>query len=194
MKTCTSMSKQLNRLPVMWILAVLLIGSVGLETVKAQGYMDIATSNACNAGYSGVWIIGNVCDLGGSINIKTDDAIDIQCDNQTDRWSIDFYEEPADADPNAPASQATRYRLCPGNGYLAKDADGRQVLRCNFWESVDNVAKQLEFELQTITDPNIRAVSWLTRELDNPNVICGIAGRGDDGSASGSGGQTIDGD
>lgn len=186
MKKCTSKSEKLNRLSVC-MLTMLLFG-----TASAQDYLNVDASKACSAGYSGTWIIGDVCDLGNRIDLKTDDAIDIQCDNQTGRWNIDFYEEPANADPNDLVSQATRYALCPGNGYLAKGDNGQPVLRCNYWEPASNVAKQLEFELQAITDPGIRNISWLTRELDNPNVVCGIAGRPEGDRDKGTGNNVVE--
>lgn len=178
-----------NRFPVIATLAIWLC-----STVNAQEFLTIEKGKVCHSGFGGTWIIGDVCALGNRMELKTDDAIDIQCDGQTGRWSVDFYVEPAGVDLNDPVSQATRYGLCPGNGYLGEDEDGQPVLRCNYWEPASHVTKQLEFALQPSTKPGIKHMSWLSRELDNPNVVCGIVNRGDDGSASGSGGQTIDGD
>lgn len=188
MKSRTNISKHLS---VLTMMSVLLTGAMALETATAQNLMDAQISNTCHSGFTGTWIIGNACDLGGRTNLKTDDAMVVQCDADTKLWSVDFYEEPANADPNDPISQATRYPLCPGNGRLLTNADGELVLRCNFWESVDNVAKQLELQPQASTEPNIKSISWQSSELENPNVVCGIAGRPESGTDVGSGGQTI---
>lgn len=170
------------------VLTVLLCGVV-MTTARAQNELVAGSASACDAGFAETWIIGSACDLGGKTDIKANDAIHIQCDTKTERWTIEFYEEPAINDPQSP-SESTRYEICPGNGFLTKNANGKPMLQCNFWEPESNVAKQLEFVLEPITNPRVRSMRWLSRERDNPNVICGIAGRpGDDDTASR--GQTI---
>jgi len=182
----------MRRLSALGLLSTLVTTTMTLNTVIAQDNMHVELDKGCNAGFAGTWIIGNACDVGGNTNLKTDDAIVLQCDSVDGSWSVDFFEEPADADPNAPFAQAIQYALCPGNGKLDFNADGDMVLRCNFWEAVDNVTKQLEFSLQPDTEPNIRSISWLSRELNNPNMVCGVAGRPESGTDVGSGGQTTE--
>jgi len=194
MKQATKISHSLSAMAIsaMATFSVLMTGTLTTESVSAQDTMQSQLYNVCNSGYAGTWIIGNSCDLGAATDLQTDDAMVVQCDSQTGAWSIDFYQEPADADPNDPVSQATRFPLCPGNGRLTSNADGDLVLRCNYWEAVDNVAKQLELQLQPSSEPNIRSISWQASELDNPNVICGVAGRPEGNTGVGSGGQTVD--
>lgn len=168
-------------------LATLILTSIGtMDLARAQD----AYSKSCGLPLTGLWIIGDACDLGSSTNLQSNDAIDIQCDSQTGRWSVDFYQEPAGADPNDPVSQATRIPLCPGNGRVVSNADGELVLSCSYWESTDNVARELVIQPQPSTQPNVHSMSWLARDLDNPNVVCGIHGRPDAGTGVGSGGQT----
>lgn len=178
-----------NALRVLPHVAVL-VGLIVSTNASAQNYASAHKGKQCNAGYTGTWIIGDACDLGGNTNIKTNDAIDIQCDANSGQWSVDFYQEPANADPNG-ASQAERLAVCPGNGFITKAEGGRLRLQCNFWESVNNVVKQLEFKLEPVATANIVNMSWLTRDQDDPNVVCNVAGRPEGGEGTGSAGQTI---
>ncbi len=144
--------------------------------------------SSCNAGFADTWIIANTCDLGGRTNLKTDDAFDISCDSSSGKWTVEFYEEPEGLDLNSmTSSQAVRYQVCPENGYLDINARGELVLRCNFWEATDNVAKQLEFKMvsQNGIGGGMREILWKSREIENPNVVCGAAGRPEDASGSG---------
>lgn len=172
---------------------VLLLGMVFCTAGFAQNGEGFKTGamKSCAAGYEATWIISRACDLGGGLVMQTNDAIDIQCDDVTGRWSADFYQEPVGADTSAPVSEATRHAVCPGNGYITKTEGGRKVLRCNFWEATNNVAKQLEFELLPLTRPGIREMQWLSREVASPNVVCGISGRPEGGRDTGSGGHSI---
>lgn len=173
-----------------YTLAILVFASFMTSAVQASdGFLNILpeAKSICEVGFADTWIINQSCDIGGPTNIKTDDAIHIQCDSVTKKWSIDFYEEPANADPDAASSQAVRRAVCPGNGYLAKGADGKLILQCNYWESESNVAKQLEFELVPQNGSNHRSMRWLSRDINNPNVVCEIAGRADDSVIGGAG-------
>ena len=158
------------------------------------GHMDLARAqeayNSCGLPLTGLWIIGDACDLGSSTDLQTSDAIDIQCNSQTGKWTVDFYQEPANADPNDPISQATRIPLCPGNGRVISNADGDLVLSCSYWESQDNVARELMIQPQPSTVPNVHSMSWMARDIDNPNVVCGIHGRPNAGTGVGSGQHT----
>ncbi len=164
----------------------LLVSMSFMDLARAQ---DMLSKN-CGLPLTGLWIIGTACDLGSSTDLQSNDAIDIQCDTQTGQWTVDFYQEPAGADPNDPVSQARRIPLCPGNGRVVSNADGELVLSCNYWESQDNVARELVIQPQASTQANVQSMSWLARDIDNPNVVCGIHGRPDAGTGVGSGGQT----
>lgn len=190
MKANTTKSIRINLAPGFFLLTGLVLGTVTIDSASAQISNTIVAQakNSCSAGYTGTWIIGNTCDLGSATDLKRDDAIDVQCNVSNGQWSVDFYQEPEMIDGNI--SQATHYPICPGNGYITS-INGRQVLKCDYWESVDNVVKQLELKLEPTVEVGIRSMSWLARETDNPNVVCGVAGRPDDGSATGSSGQTI---
>lgn len=185
-------AREQHLLPAMIVVAGLLCNPVGLERAWAwagDGLKQDAIL-ACQSGFAGTWVIDKVCDL-GSVDLRAQDAIDIQCDAKTGQWSVDFYAEPVGADLDSPASQATRHALCPGNGRLVKGEDARMLLQCNYWDATDNISKQLEFALQGITEPDIESMRWLSREMENPNVVCGVAGRGEGGGDSGSSGRTI---
>lgn len=181
---------EMIQVPQGFLVLMVFVCGVVMTTARAQEELIGGLNNACDAGFAETWIIDSACELGGQTNIKANDAIHIQCDTQTKRWSIDFYVEPTSTNPQSP-DQSTRYEVCPGNGFLTKSADGKPMLQCNFWEAEANVAKQLEFVLEPITDPAIRTMRWLSRERDNPNVVCGIAGRPDDGTVGASSGRTI---
>ena len=141
----------LKVLPQAVLVAGLIVSTQGMAQQHEASFIH---ARQCNTGYEGTWIIGRTCDLGGATNIKTDDAIHVQCDIRTGRWSIDFYEEPT-TNTSSTGSQAQRLAVCPGNGFITKTEDGREILQCNYWESVDNVAKQLEFELEPAINANI---------------------------------------
>ncbi len=179
-----------NLLGFFFVLLFGLIFSAATLAQSGQGFKAGAVKS-CAAGYEATWIISRACDLGGGLVMQADDAIDIQCDDVTGRWSADFYQEPVGADTNTAISQATRHAVCPGNGYITKAEDGRAVLRCDFWQATNNVSKQLEFELLPSTRPGIREMRWLSREVANPNVVCGISGRPEGGRDTGSGGHSI---
>lgn len=179
MKTTTAKTKFVPQLIYVLFLPTLICGAGISSAIAQQIDLSLATGSACDIGYAETWIIDSACDLGGRTDIKANDAIHIQCDAKTERWSVDFYEEQADN------SQSVRYEICPGNGFLTKSKDGKPMLQCNFWEPNDNVSKQLEFVLEPVADPRVRSVRWLSRETDNPNVVCGFAGRpGDTETAS----------
>ncbi len=167
------------------LLLTSMVGSAVAQQVIAQ---DIQSARACTSGYAETWIIGQSCFVGNSMDVKTDDAIHISCAGNNE-YSIAFYIEPAGSDPAT--SNAVQHNVCPGNGYITRNADGEQVLRCNFWESVDNVAKQLEVQLQPAAyGESGRSMSWKVSEVDNPNVVCGISGRPDDESETVGSGRT----
>ncbi len=193
MKKSTIITSKTDQLPGVLMLAAMLCCTAGLTTARAQSALEIAmTAEAvCEAGYADTWIVGATCDLGSSIDIKENDAIDIQCNIQTKGWSVDFYVEPPGTDPNSTVSQAVQHTVCPGNGYLAVDADDNLVLQCNYWDGLDQVARQLEIALLPVAEPGIKSMRWLSREVDNPNVVCGIAGRPEDGTAVGGSGNIV---
>jgi len=157
-----------------------------LTSIVAQ--QDVTAAEACSAGYAETWIIGQSCFVGNSMDVKTDDAIHISCADNNE-YSIAFYIEPAGSDPAT--SNAVQHKVCPGNGYITRNADGEQVLRCNFWESVDNIAKQLEVQLQPAAyGESGRSMSWKVSEVDSPNVVCGVSGRPNDNSETVGSGRT----
>lgn len=179
MKKMTTKTKLVPQIAYILILPTILF-SAGISSAVAQ-QIDVlpGKESACDVGYAETWVIGSACDLGGRTDIKSDDAIHIQCDTKTGRWSVDFYEEQAN-------SQSVRYEICPGNGFLTKSKSGKPMLQCNFWEPNDNVAKQLEFELEPVINSSIKSMSWRSYERDNPNVVCGVAGRPSDPDTGGS--------
>ncbi len=183
MKQATNIS---NAFCAFTLLSVLVTGMAITESATAQVNMETQWNTVCNSGFAGTWIIGNSCDLGAATDLHTDDAMVVQCDSSTGRYSIDFFAA------DASGSDAIRYPLCPGNGRLVSNASGELVLRCNYWEAADNVARQLDLQLQPSSEPNIRSISWQAIDLDNPNVVCGVAGRPEGGTDVGSGGQTIE--
>jgi len=157
-----------------------------LTSIVAQ--QDVTAAEACSAGYAETWIIGQSCFVGNSMDVKTDDAIHISCADNNE-YSIAFYIEPAGSD--SATSNAVQHKVCPGNGYITRNADGEQVLRCNFWESVDNIAKQLEVQLQPAAyGESGRSMSWKVSEVDSPNVVCGVSGRPNDNSETVGSGRT----
>ena len=173
------------------LLAVFLTVCMGIlaNAAMAQDRLNlkpVSLLKSCNAGFAETWIVGQSCFVGRSIAVKTNDAIHISCAGN-DVYSIALFVEPAGSDPAT--SNAVAHEICPGNGRITRNADGDQVLRCNFWESVENVAKQLEVKLQSsVSGTNIRSMSWKVSELDNPNVVCGVSGRpNDDSDTVGSG-------
>lgn len=147
---------------------------------------DAIPVQSCDTDYTETWIVGESCFVGLSVDVQSDDAIHVSC-NASNEYSIAFFIEPAGSDPAT--SNAVQHDVCPGNGYITTNVDGEEVLRCNFWESTDNVAKQIDIQLQPQAyGESIRTMSWKVSELDNPNVVCGISGRpGDDGDTAGSG-------
>jgi len=170
-------------------LTALLIASAMVipGTFIEQGYAQQSSSElSCQGGYAETWIVGQSCFVGQSVDVKTDDAIHVSC-NADNKYSIAFFVEPAGTDPAT--SNAVQHDVCPGNGYITTNVDGEEVLRCNFWESSDNVAKQIDIQLQPAAYGETgRSMAWKVSELDNPNVVCGVSGRpGDDGDTAGSG-------
>lgn len=189
-KRTSTISDALSSTKRISIIVALLFGFFITNTALASdNFLNVSPGikSTCSAGFADIWIIGQACDIGGSTNIKADDAIHVQCDTATQTWSVDFYEEPVNADSNDASSQATRHAVCPGNGYLTKNPDGKLVLQCNYWESTSNVSKRLEFELMPSTGSGHRGMRWLSRDIDNPNTVCGIAGRADDSVIVGTG-------
>ncbi len=184
MKICTSIDvipsgNSVRTAVIAGLISSLITGSA----VFADEKFDHKAS--CDAGFADTWIIGKSCDLGGHTNIKVYDAINIDCDASSGKWSVEFFEEPIGVGlDNMTSSNAVRYQLCPANGYLDFNTKGELVLRCNFWEPVDNVTKQLEFEMssQNGIGVGMREILWKATEIDNPNVICGISGRPEGGT------------
>lgn len=181
-------ARKLHLLPVITIATGLLGSPAGLERAWAGDGLKQDATSACQSGFAGIWVIDKVCDL-GSLDLNVQDAIDIQCNAQTGQWSVDFYAEPAGTDSD---SQAIKHPVCPGNGRLVKGENEQILLQCNYWDAADNISKQLEFALQGITEPGVETMRWLSREMNNPNVVCGVAGRGEGGGDDGSSGRTID--
>jgi len=156
-------------------------------TISQSIAQEVGVSvNACSSGYAETWIVGQSCFVGQSVDVKTDDAIHVSC-NADNAYSIAFFVEPAGTDPAT--SNAIQYDVCPGNGHITTNVDGEEVLRCNFWESSDNVAKQIDIQLQPAAYGETgRSMNWKVSELDNPNVVCGVSGRpGEEGDTAGSG-------
>ena len=175
-------------IPLAIFAALLLTSMIGPALAQQAVDQDAIAADACTAGYAETWIIGQSCFVGRSMDVKTNDAIHISCAGNND-YSIAFFIEPAGSDPAT--SNAVQHDVCPGNGYITRNADGEQVLRCNFWESVDNVAKQLEVQLQPAAYGETgRSMSWQASELDNPNVVCGVSGRPNDDSETVGSGRT----
>lgn len=146
----------------------------------------ISNNASCGIGLADTWIITRQCNLGGGTNIKVDDAINIQCDVNTQLWTVEFYEEVQDASNN----QSIRYEVCPGNGYLDVNDSGQMVMRCNYWESDNNLRKQLVFAMdEPVIQSNYgeKSMTWTVIDRDNPNMACGIAARPESGTGSGSG-------
>jgi len=181
--------------PALQILAVILLLTTIIcpnAIINQSMAQNPSSLNNCNGGYAETWIVGRSCFVGQSVDVKTDDAIHISC-HANNAYSIAFFVEPAGSDPST--SNAVQHDVCPGNGYITNNADGEEVLRCSFWESADNVAKQLEVKLQTAEPAEYgnpgRTMNWKVTELDNPNVVCGVSGRpGDEGETAGSGRTT----
>ncbi len=189
-KRTSTISDSLPSLKKNSIIVALLFGFFITSTALASDHFLNVSPNiksTCSEGFADIWIVGQACDIGGNTNIKADDAIHIQCDSATQKWSVDFYEEPVNADSTGSSSQAIRHTVCPGNGYLAENADGKLVLQCNYWEPTSNVSKQLEFELMPSAGSAHRSMRWLSRDIDNPNTVCGVAGRADDSVIVGTG-------
>ncbi len=191
----SSRVKNIGKCTGVLIITWLLYSLAVINTASANNLLDtlLTDASACSTGYADIWIVTRTCDIGSSTDIKVDDAIHIQCDTATSQWSVDFYAEPAGADPNIITSDAIRYPICPGNGYLELNEAGNLVMRCNFWEAQDNLVKQLEFEMDKITEQGYsgeRTMQWKVIERDNPNVVCGTSGRPDNGSDTG-GSRTI---
>ena len=147
---------------------------------------DAVPVHSCDTDYTETWIVGQSCFVGLSVDVQTDDAIHVSC-NADNEYSIAFFVEPAGTDPAT--SNAIQHDVCPGNGYITTNVDGEEVLRCNFWESTDNVAKQIDIQLQPAAYGETgRSMAWKVSELDNPNVVCGVSGRpGQEGDTAGSG-------
>ncbi len=163
---------------------------LAVTSVSAQdSILQNSVASNCSSGYAETWIVGQSCFIGSSADVKTDDAIHISCSGNNE-YSIAFYLEPANSDPAA-GSQAVAHKVCPGNGYITSNADGEQVLRCNFWESSDNIAKQLDIQLQPlVTGQSGRSMNWKVSEQENPNVVCGVSGRPNDDSDTAGSGRT----
>lgn len=165
--------------------AVLLCSLAALNTAFAtDSLLNSLTGygeSTCETDFAETWIVTQSCDLGTVADVKVNDAINIHCDSNTNRWTIELYLEPSAGEPG----NAVAYNICPGNGYVVKTGEGQTALHCQYWQADINKVKRLEFELQPVTDPNIRHMDWLVRDMDDPNVVCGIAGRPEDDQAKG---------
>lgn len=169
--------------------AMCILTALTFSPAFATDTLNLSFSNngpaACQAGFANTWIVTQSCDLGKSADVKVNDAINIYCDATNGNWTVEFYLEPLGNIGAGQGSQAVAYSICPGNGRLVKTADADVMLQCNYWDSGVNTVKQLELELQPVTSAGVRQMDWLVREVDNPNVVCGISGRPEDDQAKG---------
>lgn len=167
------LSKYCTKYVVFFLLNFMLISIASAQSVIA---------NSCTADFDGLWIIDQACQVDSSINVKSGDAININCNDGA--YSISFFIEPEDG--ASQKSDAVEYGFCPGNAQV-NFVEGQNVLSCNFWGAGDQVAKQLEVSNLVSEASGQNWISWLVRDIDNPNRVCGISGRPDDGKGTGTG-------